>query len=176
MGESLDERDVRIMFAIAEEESFNTETIHEVTGIPKSTVHYRIQNLKEAGVITNDLFDIDREKFGLEITVISEVWAEYDEGYHEAVGRKLGDIEGVNQVYFTMGDTDFIVIARLTSRDMVEKLVEEYESIDEIRRTSSKFAISTIKEDVGISMLQDYDPEVLLARQGIRGDEAEGSD
>ncbi|WP_121743467.1 Lrp/AsnC family transcriptional regulator [Natronorubrum halophilum] len=167
MSEIVDKRDLKILCAIAECESFNTETVHEATGVPKSTVHYRIQKLKENGVITNDLFELDREKLGLEITVISEVWAEFGEGYHEEIGRKLGEIEGVNQVYFTMGDTDFIVISRLTSRDMVERLVEDYESIDEIRRTSSKFAISTLKEGTSIGMLRDYSEETLFSGFGL---------
>ncbi|THE64637.1 Lrp/AsnC family transcriptional regulator [Salinadaptatus halalkaliphilus] len=163
MSETLDKRDFDILCAIAEHETFSNETIHEATEIPKSTVHYRIQSMKEDGVIQNDLFELDREKIGLEITIISEVWAEFGEGYHDEVGEKLSEVEGVNQVYFTMGDTDFIVIARLTSRDMVERLVEDYESIDEISRTSSKFAISTIKEDVGIGSLRDYELETLLS-------------
>lgn len=167
MSGTLDERDFKILCAIAECESFSTETIHEATDIPKSTVHYRIQNLKENGIITNELFELDREKLGLEITVISEIWAEFGEGYHEDIGRKLAEIEGVNQVYFTMGDTDFVAIARLTSRDMVEELVEDYESIDEIRRTSSKFAITTIKEDAGIGLLRDFDEETLLEGYGL---------
>jgi DNA-binding Lrp family transcriptional regulator len=167
MSETLDERDFKILFAIAECGSFSTEEVHEATDIPKSTVHYRIQNLKENDIITNDLFELDREKLGLEITIISEVWAEFGEGYHEEIGRKLTDIEGVNQVYFTMGDTDFIVIARLTSRDMVERLVEDYEAVDEIRRTSSKFAITTIKEDTGIGLLRDFDKETLLEGYGL---------
>ncbi|RQG89018.1 Lrp/AsnC family transcriptional regulator [Natrarchaeobius halalkaliphilus] len=171
---TLDRRDIDILFAIANNHTMSTETIHEVTDIPKSTVHYRIQSLKDGGVIVNDLCELAREKIGLEITVISEVWAEYGEGYHEEIGEKLSDIEGVNQVYFTMGDTDFVVIARLTSRDMVEKLVEDYESIEEIRRTSSKFAITTIKETVGVSTLRDYDVETVRAAQGLSEDGEDG--
>ncbi|USZ73483.1 Lrp/AsnC family transcriptional regulator [Natronosalvus halobius] len=167
MTQLLDERDFEILFAIAECETASNEEVHEATGIPKSTVHYRIQSMRENGVIKNDLFELDREGIGLKITVISEVWAEFEEGYHETVGRKLSDIEGVNQVYFTMGDTDFIVISRLTSRDMVERLVSEYESIDEIRRTSSKFAISVIKENVDIGILRDYDEETLHSGLGL---------
>ncbi|ELY45092.1 Lrp/AsnC family transcriptional regulator [Natronorubrum sulfidifaciens] len=162
MSTSLDERDVKIIFTIAEQETDNTEVIHEKTGIPKSTVHYRLQSLKEEGVITNELYELDLEKVGLGITIISEIWAEFGEGYHERVGEQLADIEGVNQVYFTMGETDFVVIGRLTSRDMVEDLVDDYESIDEIRRTSSKFVISTIKTNTGIGTLRDYSQQSLL--------------
>ena len=173
MNVTLDERDVRILFAIAEQGTSSTDTIPELTGIPKSTVHYRIKNLKENGVLKNDLLELDLEKVGIGFTVITEVWAEFGEGYHTYIGEQLSEIEGVNQVYFTMGETDFIVIGRLTSRDMVEQLVEQYETIDEIRRTSSKFVITTIKTNACIGALRDFNEESLLAAHGLLDDPTE---
>lgn len=157
---SIDKKSLRILSAIARQKTGSPDEITEITGIPKSTVHYRIQQLKEEGVITNDLFDIDLEKVGLSITLFSEVRAEFEEGYHETVGEKLGEIEGVNQVYFTLGDTDFIVISHLHSRQEVERLVEEFEAINEIERTSSKFVITTVKNES--DPMADYETETLL--------------
>lgn len=155
----LDARDIEILKAIIDLADPSPKRVEEVTGIPKSTVHYRINRLREEGVIKNQLFDIDLECLGLRITIISEVFAQYEEGYHDTVGQKLSAIEGVNQVYFTMGETDFIVIAHLADREMVERLIENYENIDEIERTSSKFVISTIK--VEPNPVRDYTTETL---------------
>jgi DNA-binding Lrp family transcriptional regulator len=141
----MDEKDVRILYAALEEATRSPEAVASVTDIPKSTVHYRLDKLQEEGVIENDLFDVDMEELGLSMRVISEVHAEYGEGYHNEVGDQLAAIEGVNQVYFTMGDTDFIVIAVIRSREMVEDLISAYESIDAVQRTSSKFVIKTVK-------------------------------
>lgn len=172
---TLDTRDVRILRSIAETDSTSPERIQEETDIPKSTVHYRIKNMKKQGVIKNDLFEIDFEKAGLGLTVISEVLAEFEEGYQEKIGRALADIEGVNEVYFMMGDTDFIVVSRLPSRDKVETLVEEFEAVDGIQRTSSKFVITSIKADESVGMLRDYTEETLLNSHGLdeTGDELE---
>ncbi|SEH43085.1 DNA-binding transcriptional regulator, Lrp family [Halopenitus malekzadehii] len=156
----MDEKDLRILKTIASERINSPERIHEHTGIPKSTVHYRIEQLREKGVILNDLYEMDLSKVGLSIVLISEVYAEYEEDYHESVGERIGEIEGVNQVYFTMGDTDFIVIAHVTDRRMVEDLVESYESIDEIRRTSSKFVITTVKNES--HPINDFEHETLV--------------
>jgi len=164
---SLDTRDVRILRSIAENRSTSIERIQEETEIPKSTVHYRIKSMKERGIIKNDLFEIDFEKAGLGLTVISEVLAEFGEGYQEKVGRELAEIEGVNQVYFMMGDTDFIVVSRLPFRDMIETLVEEFEAIDGIQRTSSKFVISSIKADESVGLLRDYTDETILNSHGL---------
>lgn len=156
----MDERNVRILQAVAELGTGSPDEISEHTDIPKSTVHYRLTKLKEDGVVTNDLFDVDLEKLGLELTVITEVIAEYDEQYHEEVGEKLADIEGVNQVYFTMGDTDFIVIAHLSDREMVHRLISDYEGIDEVVRTSSQFVVETVKDEP--HPLNDFELETLL--------------
>lgn len=169
----LDDRDIRILRSIAENDSTSPERIHEETDIPKSTVHYRIKNMKDQGVIKNDLFEIDFEKAGLGLTVISEVLAEFEEGYQREVGKALSEIEGVNEVYFMMGDTDFIVISRLPSRDMIETLVEKFEAVNGIQRTSSKFVISSIKANESVGMLRDYTEETILNSHGLNKPEKE---
>ncbi len=165
---TMDEKDIDIIYTALTEKTSSPEIIAEQTDIPKSTVHYRIQKLREEGIIKNDLFDVDLAKLGLSLRVITEVQAVYEEDYHYEVGSKLGEIEGVNQVYFTMGDTDFIVIATLSSRDMVERLVSEYESIGAIQRTSSKFVITTVKDNKHI--LTDFEPETLLELDGVQSE------
>jgi len=156
----MDEKDIRILKTVAAEGITSPDRIQEHTGIPKSTVHYRLDQLRERGVLENDLGDMDLSELGLDITVISEVYAEFDEGYHTIVGEKLSEIEGVNQVYFTMGDTDFIVVSHVTSREMVETLIEEYEAIDAIRRTSSRFVIATVKREP--YPINDFGTEALV--------------
>ncbi|MFC6988959.1 Lrp/AsnC family transcriptional regulator [Haloplanus sp. GCM10025708] len=156
----MDEKDIRILAAITEKATGSPEKIHQETDIPASTVHYRINQLREEGIIKNDLFEIDLGKLGLSITLISEVWAEFEEGYHNDVGEKLADVEGVNQVYFTMGDTDFVVISHVANREMVEELIGDFETIDAVNRTSSKFVITTVKNES--SPLNDYELDTLV--------------
>ncbi|MDQ2054637.1 Lrp/AsnC family transcriptional regulator [Halobellus sp. H-GB7] len=156
----MDEKDIRILKTLAREKTSGPEQIEAETGIPKSTVHYRLKQLREDGIIENDLYDMDLSKMGVTLTVISEVNAKFDEGYHEVVGEKLADLESVSQVYFTMGDTDFIVIAHVTKREKVESLIASYESIDEIQRTSSKFVITTVKNEP--RPINDLESETLL--------------
>ena len=156
----MDERGIRILQAISELGSRSPDVIAEHTDIPKSTVHYRINNFEQQGIITDDLFKLDLKRLGIEITIITEVLAEYDEEYHEKVGEKLAEIEGVNNVYFTMGETDFVVIANLANRDMVSGLISEYERIDEIVRTNSQFVVEDIKNEP--YPLNNFDSETLL--------------
>lgn len=157
---NVDEKDLRILRVLAECESGSPDDIHVATGIPKSTVHYRLNRLKEKGVLTNDLCDVDRDRLGLSLTVISEVEAQYEQGYHDEVGDRLAEIDGVNQVYFVMGDTDFVVISHLARHDMVKDLVEQFEAIEGVRRTSSKFVIQTAFSSQ--SVVLDYEHDALV--------------
>ncbi|QLG62770.1 Lrp/AsnC family transcriptional regulator [Halorarum salinum] len=155
----MDERDVTLLKAIADLETGSPERLHEETGIPVSTIHYRLNNLKEDGIIENDLYDFDLEAVGLGVTVVLEVLTDYS-GTHHDIGEKLADIEGVTQVYFTMGETDFMVVAHLSGREMVERLITDFERLEEVERTNSTFVVSTVAD--ANSALQSYDLETLV--------------
>jgi DNA-binding Lrp family transcriptional regulator len=158
-GETMDERDIRILKAIADLGTGSPEQLHEETEIPVSTIHYRLQNLRERGVIENDLYDFDLEQLGLGVTVIVEVLSDYS-GSHDAVLDKLEEIEGVTQVFSTMGETDFIVVARLPDSDSVERLIRDFEMIDEVDRTNSTYVISTDRDFT--RGVESYDLETLV--------------
>ena len=159
----MDELDVRILKAVAEEGTGSTERLHDALSIPQSTIHYRIEKMKESGVVLNDLLDVDIQAVGLRLTLISEVIAEYGGLTESGVGERLGKIEGVDKVYFTLGDVDFVLIAHLTSRDMVKQLVNKYENTDGVQRVSSKFVIDTVKDSP--RPLAGYSIETLLKGQ-----------
>lgn len=143
----LDETDIEIIKTLSDHGNPSSKYIESETGIPKSTVHYRLEKLKDAGIIENELYEFDPDALGLGVRIISEVTAEYEEDYHERVGNQLRDIEGVSTVYFTLGDTDFVVIAYLPDSTHVERLIRDFEAIDGVVRTSSTLVISTIKEE-----------------------------
>jgi Lrp/AsnC family transcriptional regulator, leucine-responsive regulatory protein len=154
----MDERDVRLLKAIAELGTGSPEALHQATDIPVSTIHYRLNNLREEGVITNDRYDVDLDTLGLGVTVIVEIHADY-QGSYETFADRLLTIEGVTNVYFTMGETDFIVIARLSESAMVERLIAEFEQLEGVERTDSTFVISAIEER---EALRSYELETLL--------------
>jgi Lrp/AsnC family leucine-responsive transcriptional regulator len=156
----MDERDVRILKAIADLETGSPERLHEATDIPVSTIHYRLNNLREAGVIENDLYDFDLDELGLGVTVLVEVLADYS-GHHEAVAEAIGEIEGVTHLFSTMGETDFVALAQLPGDDTVGDLLRAFEEVPEVERTNSTYVIDTLYEDD--RALSSYGIESLLA-------------
>ncbi|MEE6208970.1 Lrp/AsnC family transcriptional regulator [Salarchaeum sp. III] len=157
----MDERDVRLLKAISDLGTGSPERLHEETDIPVSTIHYRLNNLREAGVITNELYDIDLDALGLDVTVVVEVLADYSGPYDE-VGDEILAIEGVTQCFFTMGETDFVVVAHLPDSDDVERLIGEFEAIEEVDRTNSTFVINELRD--AQRALQSYSLDTLLEK------------
>jgi DNA-binding Lrp family transcriptional regulator len=154
----MDERDVTLLKAISDLGTGSPDRLHEETGIPVSTIHYRLNNLREAGVVENDLYDLDLDAVGLGVTVVVEVLADYDR--YEDVSEELLDVEGVTQLYFTMGETDFVLVARLPDSDDVERLIRDFESIPQVERTNSTFVIASLRDSS--RPLQSYSLDSLL--------------
>jgi len=156
----MDDRDVRLLKAIADLGTGSPERLHEETGIPVSTIHYRLNNLREAGVVENDCYDVNLDALGLGVTVILEVLTDYS-GSHDHVAEDVEAIEGVTQLFSTMGETDYVAIARLGDGDDVGRLIRDFEAVDAVERTNSTYVIDEIHEDA--RGLSSYSMETLLA-------------
>ena len=155
----MDSRDIEILKTVFELGDPSPRRIGKKLEIPKSTVHYRLSKLQEQGVLRNNLYEFNSKVAGFSITVITEVLAEYEPEYQQHVGEELSEIEGVSEVHFMMGDTDFIVIAHLLNSNHIRRLINEYEVIDGIERTSSKYVISTIKDEPNV--MRNYNLDTL---------------
>ncbi|QCC49400.1 Lrp/AsnC family transcriptional regulator [Halobellus limi] len=158
----MDDRDLKILLSIERLGTKNIEKISEDTQIPSSTIHYRLNRMEENGVINDDTFSVELDKLGLSITVITDVMADFSEGYQETIGEKLSNIEGVNQVYFIMGEIDFVVISHLPNRDSIEQLVNDFQDIEGINRTNSKFVVTRYK--IGGNPVGDYTFNTLMEK------------
>jgi DNA-binding Lrp family transcriptional regulator len=154
----MDEKDLQILKTVEELETTSTDAVSDATGIPVSTVHYRLNNLREEGVITSDRLDVDLDALGLDITVLVEVFLKGEQD-HSKSGQAIAEIEGVTKAFFTMGDTDFVALARLPSSESVERLISDFEALEDVSRTNSTFVIS--RELDSHYPLQHYSQETL---------------
>ena len=153
----LDKIDLEILKILQEDCRTSISTIASRLNIPKSTVHYRIKRLEEAGVIEGCYAKVNPEALHKDYLTITLVRAKYGPGYHKRVGEKLARIPGVWAVYFILGEIDFVVLARHKNLDGVRRMIEAFLSIEEIERTSTHVIVDVIKEDPRV----EIDEEVL---------------
>ncbi|WP_306059996.1 Lrp/AsnC family transcriptional regulator [Natronococcus wangiae] len=161
-----DEIDLAILERVETDFDVSLETLASELDVSKSAVHYRLNKFKENGVIEGITADVDPLALGLEMVAITDVSVTHETGYSEDVGEELIALKGVDQVYYTMGDVDFVVISRVQSRDQLNDLIDRIIAIESVNETSSKFVMQEFKNDRGISAnLTDEAREIVLGNE-----------
>ncbi|RAW45579.1 Lrp/AsnC family transcriptional regulator [Halorubrum sp. 48-1-W] len=137
----LDETDLAILERVEADFDVSLETLADELDLSTSAVHYRVNKLKDNGVIRGVTADVDPMAFGLEMVAITDVSVTHERGYSDDVGEALCRIDGVEQVFYTMGDVDFVVISRVQSRVQLNDLIDRMVAIDGVNETSSRFVM-----------------------------------
>jgi DNA-binding Lrp family transcriptional regulator len=137
----LDEIDLEILERVERDFDVSLGTVAAELDLSKSAIHYRVNKLKESGVIQGVTADVDPLAFGLEMVSITDVSVTHEQGYSESIGEQLTSIRGVERVFYTMGDVDFVVISRVQTREQLNDLVDEIVAIDGVNETSSTFVM-----------------------------------
>lgn len=143
----LDDVDLELLERVETDFDVNLEELSEELDLSKSAVHYRLTKLRENGIVTGVTADLDPLAFGLNMAMITNVNVDHEQGYSEDIGDQLADIPGVNRVYYTMGDVDFVVVARLQNRDQMNRLIDDIVAVDGVNSTSSRFVMKELKTD-----------------------------
>lgn len=137
----LDETDLGILRRVEKDFDVSLETLANELGISKSAVHYRLKKLRENGIIEGITADVNPLAFGLEMVAITDISVTHESGYSEDIGEQLQELQGVEQVYYTMGDVGFVAISRVQSRDQLNDHIERIVAIAGVNETSSKFVL-----------------------------------
>lgn len=143
----LDDVDLELLERVETDFDVNLEELSEELDLSKSAVHYRLTKLRENGIVTGVTADLDPLAFGLNMAMITNVNVDHEQGYSDDIGDRLADIPGVNRVYYTMGDVDFVVVARLQNRDQMNRLIDDIVALDGVNSTSSRFVMKELKTD-----------------------------
>ena len=95
---AFDETDLALLEYIETDFDVNLEVLSNELGLSKSAVHYRLNKLRERGVIRGVSANLDPLAFGLDMTMITNVSVTHESGYAEDIGEELADLPGVQQV------------------------------------------------------------------------------
>lgn len=141
----IDEVDLALLERIEADYDVNLDTLAEELGLSRSAVHYRLDKLKQRGVVTGVSADLDPTSLGLDMVAITEVSVTHEKGYSENIGSDLAALDGVEQVYYTMGDVDFVVVSRVQNRSQMNDVIERMVAVEGVDETSSRFVMDEIE-------------------------------
>ncbi|MFB6243996.1 MAG: Lrp/AsnC family transcriptional regulator [Halobaculum sp.] len=143
----LDDVDLELLEYIEDDFDVNLEELSNRLGLSKSAIHYRLNKLRDKGIIEGVSADLHPMAFGLNMMMISDISVTHESGYADEIGSRLSDIDGVQQVYYTMGDVDFVVLSRAQNRTQMNQLIDQMVDIEGVNETSSRFVMKELKTD-----------------------------
>lgn len=140
-----DEMDLELLRCVEADFDVSLDVLSEELGLSKSAIHYRLNKLKDSGVIQGVTADLDPVSFGLDMVAITELSVQHEQGYSEDIGTALAAVDGVEQVYYTMGDVDFVAISRVQDRTQMNDVIDAMVAIDGVNETSSRFVMDEVQ-------------------------------
>ncbi len=146
----LDEKDRLILRELREDAKKTTKTIAENTGIPRTTVHDRINKMEENRIIRKFTVIPNYELIGEPTTAF--VFVSYNPqsgtGQRE-LAEQLAKLDGVYEVHLISGDWDIIAKVRGPNVERIGELViERLRDLAGVGKTVTCTVFKTVKEDV----------------------------
>lgn len=145
----LDEKDRLILRELREDSKKTTKTIAERTGIPRTTVHDRINKMEHSGVIRRFTVIPNYEMIGEPTTAFVFVSYNHTTGASQRdLAAELSRLEGVYEVHMISGDWDLLAKVRGANVEQIGRLVtERLRELPGVGKTVTCTVFSTVKED-----------------------------
>jgi len=145
IGRSADPLDVRILNILLENARCSAREIGARLGVSTSTVISRMEGLEKAGILRGFAAEVDYERLGYGLTVITEILV--SKGKLLELEEEIAKIRGVCAVYDVTGETDAIVISKCRNREELSRFTKSLLSMHFVERTNSHVVLTTVKED-----------------------------
>ncbi|MFA6489083.1 MAG: Lrp/AsnC family transcriptional regulator [Candidatus Micrarchaeia archaeon] len=122
MAGKLDEKDFAIIDELKKDSKLSEQKIAKRTGIPMTTVHNRIVNLRKEGVIEGFTIRLNYAKIGKPITAFALLKAT-NQADQKKLLEQISKIPDVYEAAMVTGEFDIIFKARAGSMDELKNII-----------------------------------------------------
>jgi DNA-binding Lrp family transcriptional regulator len=141
----LDELDRKIVNELLTDSKRSYRELAKRLGVAITTVINRVQKLEDHGVLTGYTVQIDYEKLGYELTVLTEITV--SKGKLMEMEKEIAKMPPVCAVYDVTGLTDAMIIAKFKNRKDLSDFTKRLLSMPFVERSNTHVVLTTIKED-----------------------------
>ena len=144
----LDETSLRVLEEYLRDARQSFREIARRTGYSSGTVASRMREMEEAGVIKRYTVQLDYERLGYELTVITEIIV--SDGMMLEVGGRISKIPQTIGVYNVTGDSDIMVVAKFKTRQQLSDFTKNLTKMPHVVRTKTHVVLNTLKEELSL--------------------------
>jgi len=140
---AIDEKDRQILRALERDAKLSSQKIADLTGIPITTVHYRVKNLRKTGVIKGQTIKIDYEKIDRGMLIYVTVFLNIERMREKNIIQKdiekeLLKIENIEKCDHIMSTGSFMLQVRVKDQKEYRIVLQrKIHAVDGIRDTQS---------------------------------------
>jgi Lrp/AsnC family transcriptional regulator, leucine-responsive regulatory protein len=151
---ALDALDRRILTLYQQDTRLPAQAIGDDIGLSAAAVQRRIKRMRETGVITAEIAQINADAVGLPVTVVVHVDIERETlQYIDAFKAAMRARPEVQQCWYTTGLTDFILVVRVASMAGYEQFTREaLVSHDNVAKFTSYVALGEVKSGLTLNI------------------------
>jgi Lrp/AsnC family leucine-responsive transcriptional regulator len=147
----LDEIDVKILNMLQEEGRAKRNVLAEAVGLSLPSLSERLNKLEEKGIITGYYTKLDLKVFGLDLMVIITIHTDSSKHY-DSFAENVRKTDEIIECYAVLGEGSHVMKAIVKDSQSLEKLLSKIQSWKGVKRTHSRFILSTIKETTKINI------------------------
>jgi len=143
----IDETSLNVIRELLRDARLSFREVARRIGISSGTVTSRVRELERNGVIKKYTVQLDHEKMGYELTVITEIIV--SGGMVMEVGEKIAAYPETTGVYNVTGESDIMVIAKFKTRQKLSDFTKNISKMPHVERTETHLVLNTLKENYG---------------------------
>jgi Lrp/AsnC family transcriptional regulator, leucine-responsive regulatory protein len=150
----LDTLDRRILARYQHDTRLPAQAFGDDIGLSAAAVQRRIKRMRETGVITAEIAQINPDTVGLPVTVVVHVDIEREAlQYIDAFKAAMRARPEVQQCWYTTGLTDFILVVRVASMAAYEQFTREaLVSHDNVAKFTSYVVLGEVKSGLALNV------------------------
>lgn len=151
---SLDEIDRKILNLLQENNQLTNIELAQKVGLSAPPCLRRVRDLREAGVIAQDVSLVDPFKVGQKLIVFVGITLEVQrEDLLAHFERKVQEQDEVMQCYFVSGDTDYLLVVQVPDMSHYYEFARRvFANQPNIKMFRSSFCLNRVKYDTKIRL------------------------
>ena len=147
----VDEIDIKILNMLQEDGRTKRNALAEAVGLSLPSLSERLNKLEVKGIITGYYTKINLKNFGLDLMVFITIHTDSSKHY-ESFAENVKQTDEILECYAVLGEGSHVMKALVKDSSSLEKLLGKIQSWKGVKRTHSRFILSTIKETTKIKI------------------------
>jgi Lrp/AsnC family transcriptional regulator for asnA, asnC and gidA len=140
----IDDKDLKILRILQKNSRTPFLEIARKVGLSGATVHERVRNLTDLGIIEGFTAKIDYKRLGYGVTAIVNVTLEHPSLNLEQLKEGLLSIPEITEAHNLTGDTDLLLTIKTKSiDDLRDLLTKKVQNLEGVRRMSTSIVLDS---------------------------------